>query len=172
MSAVTGPLHTGLHHGGGDGLEFVRPADTCHEVDEGGSEVGLVVAKLGRFVVPGEDVVVVVPALTNGADGNTQVLRGSNRLIVRSVSPLVGGTVHQPGHVQGEHVAEHGGHEPGVKEGLAPEVHGDHGRHDETAEGHKDQVILLLEGQDGVALQVGHVDTLALGDDVGVLAAQ
>lgn len=62
-------------------------------------------------------------------------------LVVWVVSPLVGGTVHQPGHVEGEHVAEHGGDEPGVEEGLVPEEHGNHGGHDEAADWHQNQIV-------------------------------
>lgn len=67
----------------------------------------------------------------------------------------MGSTVHQPGYVQDETPAEHGGHEPGIDEGLTPKVHGDGGRHDEAQNRHQDHVVLLLEHQDGIGTKIG-----------------
>lgn len=50
-------------------------------------------------------------------------------------------TVYQPGHIQDEAPAEHGGHEPGVHKALAPEVHGCHSGQDEASQRHQDKVV-------------------------------
>lgn len=52
------------HHVGGRRLEVVSPAQLGEDVDPDGGNVEEV-AELGRLVVPGEHMVVVVPALTH-----------------------------------------------------------------------------------------------------------
>lgn len=58
----------------------------------------------------------------------------------------MGGRVHQPRHIERERVAEHGGHEPGVTERLAPAVHGNNGGENEANEGH--QLHVVAESED------------------------
>lgn len=54
-------------------LQVVCPADLGELLDPEGGHV-VVVAQLGRFVVPREHVVVVVPAFTHRHNGNAQIL--------------------------------------------------------------------------------------------------
>lgn len=61
-----------------DRLHVVGLADLAAQVDEGGREVGPVRGVLGGAIVPGEDVMVVVPALAHGQDGYSQIVRGSD----------------------------------------------------------------------------------------------
>lgn len=56
-----------------DCFQIVRQSDFGHGVDKHGREVCPVVTKFGRFVVPGEDVVVVVPSFTGSSDSNSKV---------------------------------------------------------------------------------------------------
>lgn len=67
-----------LHYTARHGLQVVRPADLGEHIDEGGSEVGAIVAQLGGFVVPWEDVMVIVPALAEGADADAEAVGGAD----------------------------------------------------------------------------------------------
>lgn len=81
------------------------------------------------------------------------------------------GGIHQPSRVQRQSVSEQVD-APGVEEGFAPEVHGDRHRHGEAHQRHDDEVVLLLVREDGVAVQIGHVDSLALVLHFRMLLAQ
>lgn len=57
-------------------LHVVGPAQFLEHVQQHGCEVDLVVAQLSCFVVPGEDMVIVVPALAHGHNRYVDVLTG------------------------------------------------------------------------------------------------
>lgn len=78
-------------------------------------------------------------------------------LIIRLIAPFMSSRVDQPGDIQDERVAEHGGDEESVFEGFSPTVNRNHCGHDEAQQRHQEQVVLLLESQDWVSLQVGNV---------------
>lgn len=103
------------------------------------------------------------------------------------------GTVHQPRQVHRNHVAGHGGDVPTVGEGVSDQVPGNDGGQQEAQEGHHEDEVpeggrrgnylirwqfkvklhsLLLEHDHGILLQVAHVDHLALGLHLRVLADQ
>ena len=54
--------------------EVVSEAHPGEEINDHSGEIHGVVAQLGRLVVPGKDVVVVVPSFTQCCNGNRQVL--------------------------------------------------------------------------------------------------
>lgn len=60
------------------GLQIVRPADPGKEIDEGGGKVGAIVAQLGGFVIPRENMMVIVPAFTEGPDGDAVTVGGAD----------------------------------------------------------------------------------------------
>lgn len=51
------------------------------------------------------------------------------------------GAVHQPGHIQDEGIPEHGRHEPAVGPCLAPAIHRNQSRDQETDHRHQQHVI-------------------------------
>lgn len=75
MRTVSRPLDSPLDDLVGNRLQIVRPSDLGEEIDESGSKVQPVVAQFGSLVVPGEHVMVVVPALAEGECGHRFVLR-------------------------------------------------------------------------------------------------
>lgn len=75
VRSVARPLDSPLDDLVGHHLQIVRPADLGEEIDEGGRKVQPVVAQFGRLVVPGEHVVIVVPALAERECGHRLVLR-------------------------------------------------------------------------------------------------
>ena len=91
------------------------------------------------LVIKREGVVVVVVALAYGAQGDEQVLRRVDVLVVRFVPVEMRPAVHAPCSVQHSDVTQHTAHQVGVPESLAPEVpwqhrgynhrHEIHGRH-------------------------------------------
>ena len=78
MGSVTCSVDPGEDHVLGNCFQVVGLADERHGVDEHGGQVDGVEAELGRLVVPGEDVVVVVPAFAEGSDGHAFVLYCAN----------------------------------------------------------------------------------------------
>ena len=76
MRPVAGSLRPSLDHLRGHAFQVVRPTDAREEVDERGRRIEPV-AQFSRFVIPGEHVVVIVPALAQGRHGHGQVLHGA-----------------------------------------------------------------------------------------------
>jgi len=101
------------------GLSHLGP-----EVNHGGGGVEEV-RDLGRLVVHGEGVVVVVPSLSTGAETDEDVLTGVNGLVIGGLTPEMGSTVDEPGAVEGPAVPHEGTDEEGGPEFLAPAVDGD-----------------------------------------------
>lgn len=62
-------------------------------------------------------------------------------LIVRSVTPHVSSTVHQPGHVQRPRVSEERGDKESTFETFTPQVHRHHSWDEETEDGHQPQIV-------------------------------
>lgn len=60
------------------GLQIVRPADPGKEIDKGGGEVGAIVAQLGGLVIPRENMMVIMPAFTEGADADAEAIGGTD----------------------------------------------------------------------------------------------
>uniref|UniRef100_T1DNK5 Uncharacterized protein n=1 Tax=Anopheles aquasalis TaxID=42839 RepID=T1DNK5_ANOAQ len=172
MATVPGTLDALLHDLLGNRFQVVRPANLCEEIDERGSQVHPVVAQLSRLVVPREHMVIVVPSLAKRERCYRAVLRRRNALVIRLIAPLVGCAVHQPGYVQDEGPAEQRSDKPGVGPALVPEVHWRNRWQHETGDRHQNHVVFALETQDGIALQVGNVELLALGNNFRMLAAQ
>lgn len=75
MAAVTRSLHSFSYHVLGHTLQIVGPADLREKVDEGRREVESVIAELSRLVIPGKDVMIIVPTFAKGEYGNPFVLR-------------------------------------------------------------------------------------------------
>lgn len=138
---VASALHPALHDLLGDRLHVISPADLREEVNESRGEVEAGVSEFSGLIVPREGVVVVVEAFSQREECHAHVFGRLDALVVRLVTPLVGGGVHEPSHVENEGVAEHGGYEERVQPGLAPKVHGDYGRHHEAGERHQKQVV-------------------------------
>lgn len=132
VRSVSRSLHSPLDDLVRNRLQIVRPADLGEEIDESGREVQPVVAQFGRLVVPGEHVMVVVPALAESECGHRLVLRGVDSAVIGAVSPLVSSAVHQPGGIQDERPAEQRGNEPCVGPGFSPEVDRSHSWQDEA----------------------------------------
>lgn len=78
-------------------------------------------------------------------------VKNLNLLVVRPPTDHVRCRVHQPGGVQRDAVPQDV-QAVGVREGLAPEVHGGYGGQDEADQGHQDHVVFLLEGEDRVGV--------------------
>lgn len=91
--------------------------------------------------------------------------------VVRFRSKQMSSRVDQPSGVQSNNVSEHVQTE-GVKECFVPKVHWGHRWENETAQGHEDQVVLVLECDDCISIQVRHVQTLSFFFDLGMLPAQ
>lgn len=147
MRTITRALNPLLNNLIGHRLKVISPADFSEEVNEVSREVQPVIAQLGRLVVPGESVVVIVEAFAESEDGDGDVFSGADASVVGFATPFVGGGVDEPGDVEDESVAEHGGDEVGVGPGLAPEVDWDHGRHYEAGDRHQVQVVSGIEGE-------------------------
>lgn len=62
-------------------------------------------------------------------------------LVVRTSAEFVSCTIDQPGHVQLEAPAEHGGHEPGAQERLVPAHHGYDRWQYKTGQRHENKVV-------------------------------
>lgn len=73
-----------LDHLNRDSFKIVRPTDLCKHINESCCEVSFVVTKLRCLVVPGEDVVVIVPALAERSDGNAKIVSWTNRTAIQS----------------------------------------------------------------------------------------
>lgn len=127
VATIAGALHTLLHNFLRHRLQIVRPPNLGEEIDERRRHVHPVVAELGRLVVPGEHVVIVVPSLAECERGYGLVLRWVDVAIVGTVSPFVGSAVHQPGGIQDEGPTEQRCYEPCVGPGFAPAVDRGHG---------------------------------------------
>lgn len=76
MSAVACPSTPLLDHLRSHSLKVVGPADLGEKVDQEGGMAEGVATPLGRPIIPGEDVMIVVPALAKGHERNEGVLRG------------------------------------------------------------------------------------------------
>lgn len=74
-AAVSGAQNPLRDHILGHGFHVVSLPQLGEEVDECGGEVGAVSGELGGFVVPGKDVMVVMPALAHGKNCNHEIVR-------------------------------------------------------------------------------------------------
>jgi len=73
---VAGAQGSLVHQFGGNGLQVVGPTDQRERVDEQGGQVQLVVEQFGVLVVPGERMVIVVPAVAARGHRHEHVLGG------------------------------------------------------------------------------------------------
>lgn len=69
---------TFLYYAGRHGLQVICPTDLSEHIDEGGSKVGVIVAQLGGLVIPWEDMMVIMPALAEGADTDAVAIGGTD----------------------------------------------------------------------------------------------
>lgn len=74
VCAVTGSLDALLDRRMGHCLQVVRPANLSEEIDKRGRKIDVIVAQLGRLVVPWEHVMVVVESLAERQRGHCGVL--------------------------------------------------------------------------------------------------
>jgi len=120
--------------------DSIELTDLSHHIDEGRRPVEAVGAQLSCLVVPGEDVVVVVPSLADGQGGHQLVVHGTYVHIVGLHAVEVGGAVHQPGEVERQAEAQHRAGEEADAQRAAHHVVGeDHGQ-GEAADGHHHKV--------------------------------
>lgn len=154
MAAIARSLYSFPHHVLGYALQIVGPADLREEVDEGRREVERVIAELGRLVIPGKDVMVIVPAFTKSEHSNPFVLRRIDKSVVRFVAEHVSRGVHQPCHIQCEDITEDGGNEVSVRPRLVPTHDRNSSWQNEAQEWHQYDVISLLKCQYGIALKI------------------
>lgn len=75
VRSIASATHTPLDGVGSHCLKIICPTDLGEKVDEGCGQVQRVVTPLGSLVIPGEDVVIVVPALTEGEQRDIRTLR-------------------------------------------------------------------------------------------------
>jgi len=152
----------------GNCLQVVSEAHLGPEIDHAGGQVEEI-GHFSRLVVHREGMVVVVPALSSGAETHEDVLTRVDGLIVGSLPPEMCGAVDEPGGVQGPAVPHEGAHEERVVEGLTPVEHR-HGRRDEETD-HEDQLQVMssLELKDWFRLEITKINILSLLLDVRVL---
>lgn len=74
MTSVPCSVDSSYDHFWLDSLQVVSPSDPGEQVYQGGGKVRSVPRELRCLVVPGEGVVVVVPALTESDDSHVDVL--------------------------------------------------------------------------------------------------
>lgn len=60
------------------GLQIVRPADPGEEIDKGSGQVGAIVAQLSGLIIPRENMMVIVPTFTEGADADAVTVGGAD----------------------------------------------------------------------------------------------
>jgi len=106
-----------------------------HKIDEERSGVKFP-AMLAGGVIGREDVVIVVVALTAGAEGDATVLGRVDTPVVRSVAPEVSYTVDGPGDVKDGNVAEDAGEER-YRQTLTPVMDWNDGRYHEAQKNHR-----------------------------------
>jgi len=143
--------------------------------------------------------VIVMPSLAKGDGSNHFGVDGTNARVVGLHAVEVSSAIDQPGAMQGESITQHGaGEEAHLERGTHKVVWYHHG-HNETTDGHHHKVVsamerlsfsiiqyhsvsfrlsfdcrcnsLLLEHDDGILLNVGHVNRLALNANIGMLLA-
>jgi hypothetical protein len=127
-----------------DLVTIVRLAQPGHDINETLGEIQIDRAEFTGGIVLRERVMIIVKSFTDRAQAHEQILRRTDALVVGSIAPFVRRTVDQPGDMQREHVAEHGGHEIGHLQRLAPGQPGQHGRIDEAAQNGQRFVVLFL----------------------------
>lgn len=175
MSLVFRPvarsLRAFLYHAVRYGLQIVRPADPGEEVDEGGGEVRTIVTQLGRLVVPREHMMVIVPALAEGADADAVAVGGANGVVVRFHAPNVGRGVHQPSHMQRQRVSEEGG-VPRVHGFLVPVVTRYPSGKQKAENRHQDDVKPALPDDNKILLEIAHINRSPFADDIRMLTDQ
>jgi len=112
--------------------------------------------------------VIVVESLPqrHQADGN--VLHGPDPLVVGLHPEHVGGRVDEPGEVEDGDIAEDRDEEPDL-DGLHPEPGGDGGGKDEGEGEEEGEIVLVLNHDQGVLLQVLHVDCFTPRDHFWML---
>lgn len=97
VTSIPGSLHSLLYNVSGNDLQVIRESELRAAVDEGGGQIELVISELCRFVVPRENVMIIVPALAERSQCHCFVLRRIDkpvedyfnvRLIVRRLSTI------------------------------------------------------------------------------------
>lgn len=73
VSTITGTHNTFLNDFGSNRFQIVSPTNFGKEINEGGGQVHRVVAPFGGLVVPGEDMMIVVPAFTESKSSDQGV---------------------------------------------------------------------------------------------------
>lgn len=76
--AITCPSSAFLYHSVRYGFQIVCPTNPGKEIDESSGDIGAIVTQLGGFVIPRENMMIIMPAFTDGADGDAEAVGGTD----------------------------------------------------------------------------------------------
>ncbi|GBM97187.1 hypothetical protein AVEN_153494-1 [Araneus ventricosus] len=107
-------------------LQIVCQSDHCHHIDEHFGQVKGV-AKFTGGVVPGEDVMVIVPAFASRYQSHNRIFSGFYAPVKRLLTIFVCSAVYKPCAVKAYAISCHGSDEKRIPQSLAPTPNGYHG---------------------------------------------
>lgn len=79
------------------------------------------------------------------SDANHSDHLNENLLIIWPIAIDMGGTVHQPSHIQYECPSEHSSNEPGIFQCFTPKQHWHHSWHYKACNWHQNQIISAIQ---------------------------
>lgn len=105
----------------------------------------VVVGQFSCFVIPGEDMVIVVPTFTESNSRYEDIVNGTNVLVIGFHAIEVSSTVNQPGTMQRQTVTEHGTNKEADLKGRAQVIVREESGQNEAADGHNNEVVSTIK---------------------------